>query len=496
MTRLMRWALNSYFGLALVVIGANAVGLLAIFLIASAGGVFSQLGDNWNHAVKLMLIYPAVALTVGVAMAIYDRRRYLRWLDDGRKPTPVEATRMLRLPAAITIRAVLLWIPGVLLTVWLVNHYTDYHHVWVLTAGFTLGGLESAATIYLILDQLVRPAVPVLVGVLGPVVHPTSTVLVRVVMTWAVSAALPGLIVIVVLSDASIPASDRVRAALLFSVIAFLVGALATWLLARSVASPMRAMYRALDRITVGELDVRVTVGSTSEIGRLQHSVNELAATLRERMRTEDVFGKHVGSEVAERALAGTTALTGDVRVVSALFVDVTGSVALSAEMEPEEFVSKLNRLLAIVVEATETNGGLVNKFAGDAALCIFGAPLALEDNATPALRAARQIRDDVVSHGELDIGIGVARGHVFAGDVGSDTRLEFTVIGDAVNEAARLTAVAKKVPSRILVSESVVHAADPEERSHWVRYKDLRLRGLAGRIRTWTDKRKPAEGH
>ncbi|MDO3648130.1 adenylate/guanylate cyclase domain-containing protein [Nocardia mangyaensis] len=488
MNRLIRWALRSYWGLALVVISANMVGVAAIFLVAWAGGVFSRIGSDWRDSAGLIAIYPTLAFTAGICLALYDRRRHLRWLDDGRRPTREEAERLIRLPAAITCRAILLWTPGVALAVWQVDRYTDYHNVAVLVAGFTLGALESAGVIYLVLDQLVRPAVPIIAAVLGPTVHPSATVLVRVLVTWAVSAALPGLIIIVVLSDSTTPPEDRVRAALLFSIVALAVGALATWLLARSVATPMRTLYRALERITRGELDVRVPVGSASEIGRLEHSVNELATTLRDRLHTEDVFGRHVGSTVAERALSGNADLTGDVRIVSALFVDVTGSVQLSAEMAPEEFVHKLNRLLATVVAATEDNGGLVNKFAGDAALCIFGAPSALHDNATPALRAARRIRDEVVATGELDIGIGVARGRVFAGDVGADTRLEFTVIGDAVNEAARLTAEAKDAPRRILVSTPILQAATPHERAKWKRYKDIRLRGISGRTRTWTD--------
>lgn len=488
MNRLVRWALQSYWGLALVVITANLVGVAAVFLISWAGGVSKRVGADWHEAAPLILIYPVFALLVGVAIALYDRRRYMRWLDENRKPTPEEARVLIRLPAAVTVRGLILWTPGVILTAFLVDHFTEYHNLTVLLAGFTLGGLEAAGAIYLILDRLIRPTVPIIAAVLGPIVHPSSTVLVRVLVTWAVSSALPGLIIIVVLSDRTTPASDRVRAAWLFSIVALGVGALATALLARSVATPMRKMYRALDRITRGELDVRVPVGSASEIGRLEHSVNELAATLREQMHTEDVFGRHVGSTVAERALAGSTDLTGDVRTVSALFVDVTGSVQLSAEMAPEEFVHKLNRLLATVVAATEDNGGLVNKFAGDAALCIFGAPSALPDNATPALRAARRIRDEVVATGELDVGIGVARGQVFAGDVGADTRREFTVIGDAVNEAARLTAVAKEAPRRILVSDAILQAATPAERAKWKRYKDLRLRGIPGRTRTWSD--------
>ena len=285
----------------------------------------------------------------------------------------------------------------------------------------------------------------------------------------------------------------RIRTGIYLAAISLLVGVLATWALARAVAAPLRTLRIAVDRITRGDLDVRVSVGSASEIGRLEHSVNEMSANLRERLRMRDVFGRHVGEEVAERALAGGIDLTGDVRVVSALFVDVTGSVAISTGLPPQEFVAMLNRLMAIVVAATEENDGLVNKFEGDAALCIFGAPIALADNATPALRAARRIRDEILAAGELDIGIGVARGRVFAGDIGTDTRREYTVIGDAVNAAARLTDRAKEVPRRILASQSVIDAAAPAERAEWVKYGAVALRGIDAPTPSWTDREDPA---
>jgi adenylate cyclase len=137
-----------------------------------------------------------------------------------------------------------------------------------------------------------------------------------------------------------------------------------------------------------------------------------------------------------------------------------------------------LNRFFGAVVEAVESNGGMVNKFEGDAALCVFGAPVPLDDPATAALRAARRIRDDVYERGEVEVGIGVASGPVIAGQVGAASRLEYTVIGDAVNEAARLTEMAKRVDGRILASEQTVEDADERERENWVKGRVLRLRG------------------
>jgi adenylate cyclase len=124
-------------------------------------------------------------------------------------------------------------------------------------------------------------------------------------------------------------------------------------------------------------------------------------------------------------------------------------------------------------------HGGLVNKFEGDAALCIFGAPLELDDPAGAALAAARtmatRLRADVP---DLDAGIGVSHGLVVAGNIGSTERLEYTVIGDPVNEAARLTEQAKERPERVVASQRIVDRADSDEGSRWRLLEPLLLRG------------------
>ncbi|WP_084655073.1 adenylate/guanylate cyclase domain-containing protein [Nocardia altamirensis] len=486
--RLIIWALKARAGLAAVVITTNFSGLAVIVIELWLSGSLTVLGAEWLRSTAVVGIYPALGLVFGVVLAVRDRSQHFGWLDAGRRPTEAEARQVLRLPIIITTRALAVWSIGIILGPLILVQLAPNTDPMVTAALFALGGFESVGLTFLIVDRLIRPTIPVVAAVLGPTMHWSSSVLVRVVVSWAVASALPLLMLIVVLANPVADPNDRVRTAIYLSIVGLGVGALATAFLARAVASPMRMLRAALDRITKGELDVRVPVGSTSEIGRLENSVNELAANLSERQRMRDLFGRHVGTEVAERALAGGLDLTGDVRTVTALFVDVTGSVELSTGLPPEEFVAKLNRLLATVVAATEENNGLVNKFEGDAALCIFGAPIALRDNATPALRAARRIRDEVVAAGELDIGIGVAHGPVFAGDVGSDTRLEYTVIGDAVNEAARLTSEAKEVPRRILVSGSVIEAAAAHEGAKWALYETILLRGMKQPTACWTD--------
>jgi adenylate cyclase len=270
------------------------------------------------------------------------------------------------------------------------------------------------------------------------------------------------------------------------------VGALATAVLARSVAFPLREMRGVLGKVAQGDTGVGMRVDDSSEIGMLQAAVNDMVSGLREQDRLRDLFGRHVGADVARQALEYGVSLTGEVREVTALFVDVVDSTVLAHQMPPQELVGKLNKLFSAVVDAVSANHGLVNKFQGDAVLCVFGAPTPLPDAATSALRTARRIRDEVCEAGELDLGIGLACGPVFAGHLGADMRLEYTVIGDAVNEAARLTESAKHVPGRILASDAVLHAcrtpACDGECERWRRHGSLQLRGRDEPTEVWVD--------
>jgi adenylate cyclase len=245
-------------------------------------------------------------------------------------------------------------------------------------------------------------------------------------------------------------------------------------------------MVNALHRVGQGDLDVTVAIEDAGEIGLLQNGFNDMVEGLRERERIQDLFGRHVGPAVAAEAISGGVTLRGEQRDVVALFVDITGSTRLTRETDPVEFVDMLNRFFGVVVDEVEANGGLLNKFEGDAALCVFGAPAELDDCPTSALRAARAIRDRVAEMGELEVGIGVAAGPAIAGQIGAASRLEYTVIGDAVNEAARLTDLAKRVEGNILANEATVLGATEEERQHWVTGRVMRLRGRETPTRTY----------
>ncbi len=162
---------------------------------------------------------------------------------------------------------------------------------------------------------------------------------------------------------------------------------------------------------------------------------------------------------LALRAVAeASDGWAGDVAV---LFVDVVGSTTLASTRPPEEVVALLNRFFGTVVDEVHGHGGWINKFQGDATLAVFGAPVPLDDAAARALATARALARTLPrSVPELAAGIGVSFGPAVAGHIGSEARSEFTVIGDPVNEAARLTELAKLENGHVLASAIAVSGA------------------------------------
>jgi adenylate cyclase len=140
-----------------------------------------------------------------------------------------------------------------------------------------------------------------------------------------------------------------------------------------------------------------------------------------------------------------------------------------------------LNRLFAVVVDVVDAHDGWINKFLGDAALAVFGAPEPLDDHAGAALASARALAEALtLAVPELDFGIGVATGTVVAGHLGDERRYEYTLIGDMVNVAARLTDRAKRQPHRITADAESIGCAGTAEQAHW---RSATVEHLRGRV-------------
>ncbi|WP_217640785.1 adenylate/guanylate cyclase domain-containing protein [Blastococcus tunisiensis] len=472
--------------IVLLVLGANLVGVATVAVLLL--GVEDAGGDSGRRPVLLAVAaYLVVALPVATVAGLRRQRATNQWLVAGRSPSGEEARHVLRLPLDTALLAGAVWLVGAAVVGLVAAAAFPDARVGLRVAVATLlGGLATAGVTYLLVARAAR-----VVTALALTAHPPAGALVlgvrpRLLLGWLLTSGVPMLGVALLFLDPSNPGGPGEGAVVFLVVVALLVGALATLLVARAVGQPLRDLREAVTRIGTGDYDVRVVVDDAGEIGLLQEGVNTMAAGLAERERLKDLFGRHVGTTVAQRALDTGISLDGEERTVAALFVDIAGSTSLVRRTGPEQMVGLLNRFFEVVVDAIEADGGLVNKFEGDAALCVFGAPADHPDPAGAALRAARRIGDAVREAGEVDVGVGVACGRVWAGQVGAASRLEYTVIGDPVNEAARLTEVAKEHPGRVVASEATVLAAEETERAHWVRDVAVELRGRGEPTPTW----------
>jgi class 3 adenylate cyclase len=228
-------------------------------------------------------------------------------------------------------------------------------------------------------------------------------------------------------------------------------------LLLRSVVGPIQDLREGTRRVAAGDLSVRVPVVGSDEAGRLAGSFNRMVAGLAERDRLHEAFGAFVDPALAERVMAEGTVLEGQEVEVTILFLDIRDFTRFAERASAREVVAELNRFYDYVVPLLGHHGGQANKFVGDGLLAVFGAPHRVADHADRCLEAALQIAAVVEEayEGDLRVGMGVNSGPVLAGTVGGGGRVEFTVIGDAVNTAARVEEATRATGDLVLVTEA-----------------------------------------
>lgn len=225
---------------------------------------------------------------------------------------------------------------------------------------------------------------------------------------------------------------------------------------------PIRDLADGTERVAAGDYSERVPVVQDDDLGALAASFNRMQAGLAERQRLQVAFGTYVDPALAARLLEqGDDVFSGERREVTVMFVDIRDFTPFAETHTAEETVAHLNVLFEIVVPAVVDAGGHVNKFLGDGALAVFGAPNEIEAHADSALSAAVTIHRMVAEQfgGALRIGIGINTGVVIAGTIGGGGKLEFTLIGDAVNVAARVEQLTKTTGDAILLTGQTVNA-------------------------------------
>ncbi|MEY2425458.1 MAG: adenylate cyclase, partial [Actinomycetota bacterium] len=371
-------------------------------------------------------------------------RRLLRpavgWILEERAASVTEALALVNQPWRQPQVAFAAWVTGApLLAV-----FVHQHVAWALAAAsgalFIVAGTVALTVGRLGVEACLRPIVAEALAGAPLSKDQAPSLLPGLLSSWMFGSAAYLLGVIITLLASKSSEVDMTYTAAAIAGIGLIVGASTTIRSAAGVSNRVAVMREAQRQVEAGDLDAHVEVDDTGELGRLQAGFNRMVEGLRQRVVVEDLFGRHVGREVARRAVEAGAGLRGEEHIVSVLFVDIVASTALTQHLHPGRVIDLLNQFFTEVIDCAGLHGGWVNKFEGDGALCIFGVPEELPDHAAAALGAAAELRVrlDKLTAAEptLRAAIGVSTGPAVAGNVGNESRYEYTVIGDAVNEA------------------------------------------------------------
>jgi adenylate cyclase len=231
----------------------------------------------------------------------------------------------------------------------------------------------------------------------------------------------------------------------------------------QSLTTPIIRLVGAAKKIKEGVYNVDIKPATRDEVGELTNAFIEMGAGLEEREKIKTAFGKFVNPELAELVMKDGVRLGGEKKTVVILFSDIRNFTAISEKLDPEAVVDFLNLYMTRMVDCIDSTGGIVDKFIGDAIMAIWGVPLSKGNDTENAIDAALMMRKSLVEFNKkrgdsknpiIRIGCGINTGPVLAGQIGSENRMEYTVIGDTVNLASRIEDLNKPFGTDILISE------------------------------------------
>ncbi|AKK27482.1 adenylate/guanylate cyclase domain-containing protein [Mycobacterium sp. EPa45] len=470
--------------LTVFVVVANLIGVAVAMSVITFAIPVPNIFEGRAHPIITIVapVYVVVAVIIGWIWATRRVLDALRWAIEDRVPTPRDQRNTFSAPWRLTVIPLVLWGVGAALLTTLFG-LVDTGYIPKMLFGITFSGIVVSASCYFFTEFALRPVAAQALETGKPEHRGGPGVLGRTIMAWVLGSCVPvagiALAAGFTLTLRNMTVTQLAFAVLLLAgaaaIFGFILILIASWL----IATPVQVVRAAMQRVEDGDLDAHVVVFDGTELGELQRGFNTMVEGLRERDRVRDLFGRHVGRDVALAAEQRKINLGGEECSAAVLFVDIVGSTQVVGSRPPVQVVELLNEFFGVVVDEVERCGGLINKFEGDGALAVFGAPVAQEQPETNALAAARAIagrlRREVP---EISVGIGVAAGTVVAGNIGSHHRFEYTVIGDPVHEASRLCEMAKKSGAGLLASATALEAADPAEQRLWKLDDEVVLRG------------------
>ena len=438
-------------------VGAGAIALLSIYEPMSVG--------QYLVIVAVTCAATTIGTLYGWWRGLESLRPLVGWLRGERDPELAPAAWRAAVGVPIDFVTRIQWQPVIAIVIPVVAFVTAYlglpwHAGLIVLAGGLVTISYSGVLHFFATEISLRPVVRDIAGHLPAEFSGSGA---GASLRLKLIAALPLINVVTAVVVAGLSAGDGatvsdlgwdVAVAVLVS---FTLSFELTLLVARSVLTPVRDLVESTERVRRGDLSARVPVTSGDEVGELARSFNQMVSGLEEREALREAFGSYVDPDVAERVLQEGQMLEGEDVELTVLFVDMCNFTAFAERASARETVARLNELFGLIVPILARHGGHANKFIGDGVMGVFGAPDRLPDHAGRAVAAACEIAAAVEERlgGDLTVGIGINSGPASVGSIGGGGRLEFAVIGDTVNVAARVERLTRKTGDAILLTEA-----------------------------------------
>jgi adenylate cyclase len=435
------------------VVAAGAVALFSFYYSAEKG--------DFLKILLITLGLTAVALAWVLSRMLKRMRPLQAWIGGERSAEDTaRAWRLaVHLPMIMARRDALAPVLVTLITV--VCSIVILGLSWLAFFPITIAGLLSvayAATLhYLALELAMRPIlfdineqleVPVRLD------RPTIPLRLKLLGSLPLINVITGVVVAALTSDGG--GTDALGLNVLIALfVSFTISFELTVLLSRSILRPIEDLEAATERIRQGRFDEHVPVTTSDEFGELSSAFNQMVDGLAERERLREAFGTYLDEEVAEHLISEDFQPAGEEVEVSLVFCDVRNFTAAAAESSAPDVVARLNELFECIVPIVARHRGHIDQFMGDAVLAVFGAPDKLPNHADRAVQCAVELARTINSRrpGGFEVGVGVNTGKVVAGAIGGAGRLSFSVIGDAVNLAARVESATRETGDPVLIT-------------------------------------------
>lgn len=497
---------------ALSIIPANVMGAVTVYFYYNyvdplGGGPPPDPGHTF--IVFLAVVIPLVGLNWYLgARWVRPLRLWRRRIRSGTDPAEVPVAirrRALNAALANAVLSLSAWtIAGVTYLAYLRWQQVPLVESFRIFIGIVLvGGPTTSALAFLVSEYHWRREIPLFfpTGELERDGVLRVPILIRLAATFFLTSVLPPLVVLTTVvslelrhHDDMAPGMRPLWEALLRSQLYVVLATLSAstgmaMLVARFINRPIQALRTGMARVADGDFAARVPVRSTDELGELNQRFNHMVEDLNKAALARELFGRYVSPAVAKQALQRGMKLGGELVQATAMFVDLRGFTGLTERLPPATVVTILNEYYTIVQRVTEREGGIITQFLGDGIVIVFGGPLRpLRDHADRAVGSAvalsRALRDRPTTAGiMLEAGIGICTGDMIAGNIGAGDRVIYTIVGDAVNQAARLQVKTRDLGHPILITESTRCALADGRAASLTACGAVALRGIAAPV-------------